>query len=347
MTPLEPFRIRETGARSLHLLLFAASLVSCAAAIVLCVGPAFGGMQSARAAGADVVAESRQIDIGGSVITVNIAAGHADLPAQRLFAWVTRASRAVAMYYGGFPVARAEVNVRPAPGRDGVFHGFTFCPDSGLLTTRIAVGEHTTEEELADDWMMTHELVHMSFPSMADEHHWIEEGIATYVEPIGRAQDGQIPVESVWQQLVEGLPKGEPAPGDRGLDNTHTWGRTYWGGALFCLLADVGIRRATKNQLGLEDALRGIVAAGGTMDKEWTIERALAAGDKSTGSTVLANLYAKMKDSPAPVDLDEMWRDLGVVANGRNITFRDDAPMAAIRKAITAQPGAKLAPVKP
>jgi hypothetical protein len=295
----------------------------------------------------DVVAESRQLEIGGAAITVNLAAGRTDLSSKRLFAWVTRAGRAVAMYYGGFPVARAEVNVRPSPGRDGVFHGFTFFPETGILTTRISVGEHTTEEELADDWMMTHELVHLGFPAMADEHHWIEEGIATYVEPIGRAQDGQITANSVWQQLVEGLPNGEPEPGDRGLDHTHTWGRTYWGGALYCLMADIGIRRATQNGMGLEDALRGIVAAGGTMEHEWTIERALSTGDKATRTAVLTSLYEKMKAAPAPVDLEQLWRELGVAANGRNISFRDDAPLAAIRRAITEPPPAKLAPVKP
>ena len=347
VTPIEPLRIDRrprAGARFLLGTVF----VACAVAASVRMGAiaSWTGYARAEAAG-DVVVESRQLEIGGALITVNLVAGRTDLPSQRLFAWVTRAGRAVAMYYGGFPVQRAEVNVRPTPGRDGVFHGFTFCPDSGTLTTRISVGEHTSEEELADDWMMTHELVHMSFPAMADEHHWIEEGIATYVEPIGRAQDGQIPVESVWQQLVEGLPKGEPGPSDGGLDHTHTWGRTYWGGALFCVMADVGIRRATKNRMGLEDALRGIVAAGGTMDHDWTIERAFGTGDKATGTTVLMGLYEKMKAAPAPVDLEQLWRELGVVANGRNISFRDDAPLAAIRKAITEPPRAKLAPVKP
>jgi hypothetical protein len=300
-----------------------------------------------RRAGSDVVAETRQLDIGGAAITVNLMAGHLDLPSDRIFAWVTRAARAVSMYYGGFPVTLAEVNVRPSPGRDGVFHGFTYDPDSGTLTTRIAVGEHTTEAELENDWMMTHELVHMAFPGMADEHHWIEEGIATYVEPIARVQDGQIPVTSVWQQLVDGLPKGEPGPGDEGLDHTHTWGRTYWGGAMYCLLADVGIRRATKNQLGLEDALRGIVAARGSMEKNWTIEHALEIGDKATGTTVLMDLYEKMKAAAAPVDLAQLWKELGVVEAGGTVTFRDDAPYAAIRRAITETPRAKLAPVKP
>ncbi|HTQ87279.1 MAG TPA: hypothetical protein VMI93_13770 [Candidatus Solibacter sp.] len=329
-------------------MIFAAVLIVCAVFAAVYWPGVAGRMAYAHAAAArEVVGESRQLEIGGANITVNIAAGRTDLPRPRLFAWVTRAGRAVAMYFAGFPVSRAIVNVRAAPGRDGIFSGFTFFPDSGTLTTRIAVGEHTTEEALADDWMMTHELVHMGFPAMADEHHWIEEGIATYVEPIARAQDGQINVESVWQQLVEGLPNGEPEPGDRGLDHTHTWGRTYWGGALYCLMADVGIRQATENRLGLEDALRGIVAAGGTMEHEWTIERALGVGDKATGTTVMMGLYEKMKAAPAPVDLDALWRELGVVANGSRISFRDDAPLAAIRKAITEPPRAKLAPAKP
>jgi hypothetical protein len=326
----------------------AAGFAVCLALVAIFVsGMAEGPAHVRAASGGDIVAESRQLEIGGATITVNLVAGHTDIPSQRLYAWVTRAGRAVTMYYGGFPVGRAEVNVRPAPGRNGIFHGFTFFPDSRVLTTRISVGEHTTDEELADDWMMTHEFVHLGFPAMADEHHWIEEGIATYVEPIGRAQDGQITVNSVWQQLVEGLPQGEPGPGDRGLDHTHTWGRTYWGGALFCLMADLGIRRATENRMGLEDALRGIVAAGGTMDQHWTIERAFSTGDKATRTTVLAGLYEKMKAAPAPVDLDQLWRELGVVANGRNITFRDDAPLAAIRRAITEPPTARLTPVKP
>lgn len=328
--------------------------------IALAAAALFAGLAAARARrdaaeppgnapgrGAEAGGESTQIQIGGATITVSIAAGRTDLPAPQLYAWVRRAARAVNAYYVTFPVARARVNVRPTPGRDGVFNGFTFCPDSGLLTTRIAVGEHTTEAELADDWMMTHELVHMAFPSMQDQHHWIEEGMATYVEPIGRAQDGQVSAASVWKWMVEGLPQGEPEPGDRGLDNTHTWGRTYWGGALFCLMADVGIRRETRNRAGLQDALRGIVAAGGTMDHDWSIERALATGDKATGTKVLQDLYAKMKDSPAPVDLGQLWKELGVEHTGGHVTFRDDAPLAAIRKAITEPVKAKVAPAKP
>ena len=112
----------------------------------------------------------------------------------------------------------------------------------------IAVGRASSASDFAEDWVLTHEMVHLAFPSVPEEHHWIEEGSATYVEPIARARTGDLSPEKVWGDLVDGLPKGLPQAGDRGLDFTPTWGRTYWGGALFCLLADIEIRKRTETR---------------------------------------------------------------------------------------------------
>ena len=125
---------------------------------------------------------------------------------------------------------------------------------------KVLVGQHTTEDDLKRDWVMTHEMVHLAFPSVAEEHHWIEEGIATLCRPIARVEAGNLEPRNVWHDLVEGLPKGLPQAGDQGLDHTHTWGRTYWGGALL-YLADIEIRQRTNNRYGLQDALRAILAA--------------------------------------------------------------------------------------
>jgi predicted metalloprotease with PDZ domain len=91
--------------------------------------------------------------------------------------------------------------------------------------------------------------------------------------------------------MVHDMPQGQPGPRDRGLDHTHNWGRTYWGGAIFCLLADVQFRERTGNRRGLQHALRGILAAGGNVDTEWTMERTLTAGDDAVGVPVLKELY--------------------------------------------------------
>src|SRR5437764_372113 len=75
----------------------------------------------------------------------------------------------------------------------------------------------------------------------------------------------------IWQAMLREMPQGLPEAGDRGLDYTDTWGRKYWGGAMFCLLADIEIRKATGNKLGLRDAMRGVIAAGGNHEQDWPI----------------------------------------------------------------------------
>lgn len=285
------------------------------------------------------VASSHSFRIDGATIQVDFGPGALDLPLDRVMQWVENAASSVATYYGRFPVPRDRVLIEPAEGDDGVMHGTTWGDVGGFPAfTRIRVGQHTTAAELDDDWMMTHELVHGAFPSQEDAQHWIEEGIAVYVEPVARVQNGLLRPEKIWSDMVRDMPKGDTREGDEGLDRTHTWGRTYWGGAQFCLLADVTLREQTHNRKGLQDALRGIVAAGGTIDQNWPITRAFQTGDAATGTHVLENLYARMSDKPVTVDLEGIWKKLGIVRTGDGVRFDDTAPEAQIRIAITKTP---------
>jgi hypothetical protein len=273
-----------------------------------------------------------RLAVAGGEIAVGIAPGALDLPRAILLAWVERSASAVAAYYGRFPAQHLRLLVVPRAGR-GVSGGRTWGHRGAAI--RITVGAQATEADLAQDWVLVHELTHLAFPSVAPRHHWIEEGLATYVEPIARARAGQRDPAIVWGEMMAGLPKGLPQAGDRGLDHTPTWGRTYWGGALFALLADVEIRRRTDNRRGLQDALRAILAAG-NIESSSPLPALLDAGDRATGVPVLSALYARMKDQPAPVDLDALWRELGVVDDGGRARFDDAAPLAAVRRAITA-----------
>lgn len=298
-----------------------------------------GGLLLAGAK-ADDQLPAEQIKIGDSTIEVTFAPGRLDLGAPKILAWITNAAEAVVEYFGRFPAAHARILVRPAEGRSGVFNGTTYGAwrNSPGPFTRISLGQLTDQAEVDNDWMMTHELVHMAFPDIAGdsrEHHWIEEGMATYIEPIARAQIGQLRVDRVWGDMARYMPQGLPRDGDQGLDHTHTWGRTYWGGALFWLTADVQIREKTKNRKGLEDAMRGILEAGGNIEHEWPIERVLETGDQATGTTVLADLYGQMKATPVQTDLAELWRRLGIEVSGGVVKYNDKAPLAKIRKAIT------------
>jgi hypothetical protein len=225
--------------------------------------------------------------------------------------------------------------MRSANG-SGIRHGVTYARDGGLIL--ISVGRDADIAATKEDWVLVHEMIHLAFPSMEDDQHWIEEGISTYVEPVARAREGGMAVKEVWGTFVRDMPKGEPGPDDHGLDNTHTWGRTYWGGAIFCLLADVRIRERTKNRKGLEDALRGINHGGGNINEDWDIQKTLAMGDKATGTTVLRDLYQAMRDKSAPVDLDQLWTKLGIAMKDGAVAFNDKAPEANIRRAITSAP---------
>ena len=108
-------------------------------------------------------------------------------------------------------------------------------------------------------------MVHLAMAHVPETSRWWLEGLSTYVESIARAQRGHLSEEFVWNGFYHRMPQGLPQDGDRGLDRTPTWGRTYWGGAMFCLLADVEIRRLTDNRKSLRDALRG----------SWSLSRGL------------------------------------------------------------------------
>ena len=272
--------------------------------------------------------------IGGSRIDVTIQSSetpNAPLSQLDVMKWVQFAAESVVAYYKRFPVPHLTLRVVSFDGT-GVRHGTTWGREGGLIV--IHAGNKTTPADFAEDWMLTHEMIHLAFPSMADEHHWIEEGLSVYVEPIARIRADHWTALQMWSDLVRDMPKGLPKEGDAGLDHTHTWGRTYWGGALFCFVADVEIRKQTKNKKGLEDALRSILNAGGDIREDWPIVNALKIGDQAAGVEILQKMYTEWNDKPVQVDFAAMWKQLGIEANGATVILHDDAPLAAIRRSI-------------
>lgn len=255
--------------------------------------------------------------------------------------WIHTAQRAVTRYYGRFPVDNVEIRVSSRPGGRGP-SGVTYGDEDGALI-KLGIGQEMRDPDLQASWVITHEMVHLAFPQLADNQHWAEEGQATYIEPVARAQIGDLSVDYLWQETLEGMPKGLPQPGDAGLDHTDSWGRTYWGGALFYLVADMQIRERTHNRYGLQDALAAVVAAGGNVETSSTLEHAFGVADQAVGVPVLEELYAQWKDKPVDVDLPGLWKKLGVALKDGKVVYDDAAPDAAIRKAITS-PGARQQP---
>lgn len=257
-----------------------------------------------------------------------------DVGDARVTAWVQNCAVTIQRYFGRFALRHAAIIVLFEDG-DAIEGGMTMGNGGGSVL--VHVGRHTTERALRDDWQMTHEMVHLSMPNMPEAQRWLEEGLATYVEPLARARRGLVGEAQVWKEMVRGMSFGLPLADEGGLDETHTWGRTYWGGALFALLADVRIREQTHGGKSLDDALRAVQAAGGNAATRWSMQRVIEVGDHATGTTVLQDLYRTMALAPLRVDLPALWAQLGIRREGGRITFGDHAPLAAIRAALTAR----------
>ena len=280
----------------------------------------------------------RLLKIGQVTLNVQILGEGFDLSQEDIQGWVSSCAHAVQAYLGEFPVRQARIEIYASDRARGVGGGRTW--GAGGARSRVALGLHSTKEDLNRDWVLTHEMLHFTFPDMPRRHSWIEEGISTYAEPIARAKAGLIPAATVWADMIRDMPHGLPRESDEGLDNTHTWGRTYWGGAIFCLFADVRIRQATNNGKGLPDALRAINLAGGNVTTEWPLERALETADHALGLNVLRDLHAGMgttpQGTPFEVNLPGLWSKLGVASNSTGVIFDDKAALASIRRAILA-----------
>ncbi len=268
-------------------------------------------------------------DIDDSRISVEIRDRVLRGKKDMLLEWVLYSTQTVHQYYGRFPVTSVHIDLQVTDGH-AVRFGQAFGGDSPSL--RIVVGENVTPQMLRKDWIMVHEMVHLAMADVPYAHRWCLEGLASYVESIARAQQGHLSEEFVWNGFINRMPQGLPRNGDRGLDRTPTWGRTYWGGAIFCMLADIEIRKLTDNRLSLRDALRGVLDAGLSMHASSSAMEVFESADRAIGLDVLVPLYLKTKADPYPVDLDALWTSLGVSLENEQVVYDDDAPMAHVRK---------------
>ncbi|HEY4273946.1 MAG TPA: hypothetical protein VGM68_00560 [Rhizomicrobium sp.] len=275
------------------------------------------------------------ITVGGGTLNIVFNDGAPGLDRAAVVDWIRTSAQAVTTYFGKFPVREVRLVVIANDGRGA--GGTTFGFRGGSLI-RLTVGRHADAAALKRDWVLVHEMTHLALPQLPRWALWLQEGNATYVEPIARAQAGQMDVAEVWKWTIDEMPSSQPKPGEGGLNDTSDHHRTYWGGAAFWLMADVRIRERTRNRIGVQMALRAINRESGGNTAEWTPEQLIKVGDAATGGTELADLYAQMGVTGSPADINALLIRLGVGLRGGEIIFDDNAPLAAIRRAITVVP---------
>ena len=58
-------------------------------------------------------------------------------------------------------------------------------------------------------------MTHLALPDTGEQHAWLSEGIATYVEGVARVQAGNRAETDVWAEELRAMPRGLPQADDR------------------------------------------------------------------------------------------------------------------------------------
>lgn len=266
--------------------------------------------------------------VGG--LRIVISPGRYAVPDERVLEWADASEAGVFDYFEEAPSEDALVLLLPCDGRAGPHGGFALGYKGGA-SIKVHLG-WADDEVLARDWSLTHELLHLAFPNLPD-HAWLEEGLATYVEPLIRARHGLLSEQQYWTELTHGMRNALDEQGQMGFTRPLSWGDVYWGGALFLLRCDIAIRTRTAGARSIDDALRAIHRRAGDIRSTLPAAEALRIGDAATGGDELTTLYRRLTRSRETFDLGALFAHLGVERTARGVSLDDDAPGAPIRRA--------------
>jgi hypothetical protein len=266
----------------------------------------------------------------GATIDVVFLDGTLSLPRADLTTWIDERARVMSAFWHGFPSARTMLAVVPRPGVRGIPFGRVMA--GGGVSVALFIGDQAGRTALADDWVLIHELVHAGSPFLANGA-WLMEGLATYLEPVIRARAGLRPAAETWREFHLKMPRGAAAIADSGAAGSGFRG-LYWGGAVLALLADVEIRKASSGARGLEDCLRDVLTRVGNAARVIDVADMITACDRALGDGVLGRLVERYAYAANAIDLESLWRDLGVRMENRTVVLDDAAPLARVRDAI-------------
>ncbi|MGC4090531.1 MAG: hypothetical protein QM756_22210 [Polyangiaceae bacterium] len=280
---------------------------------------AFGALRRARI----------ELDAGRASIDLVLLDGGLGVGFGELSEWARRRAEAVSNFYGGFPAPHTALFVVPIERRHDVVFG-NLRPESSPGIA-LLLGARADTRALDEDWVLVHELFHIGVPSFHAEGKWFDEGLATYLEPIIRVRAGLLDPLQAWREFALEMPRGARALTRDGLERSD---EMYWGGATFCLLADVEARRLSQGRLGLEDGVRNVLRAGGNASEVWPLEKTLRIADQVYPKPVLVPLWQRYAQQPAAFELEQLFRELGVERAASGIALVESAPLAWVRHAI-------------
>jgi hypothetical protein len=267
---------------------------------------------------------------GDPALTLAVPPGALQIADEQLDAWVSAVAESNRRFWARSPTEGGLVVLIPSP-RGGVPFGRVLSLGGAVVT--VLVGAQATPQDLYDDWVLVHEFIHLGSPLMRDTGAWLNEGIATFYEPVLRTRAGWKSEDDVWREWIASMPRGMPAITGVGLENAGRGG-VYWGGAVFVLMAEIESLQASGGKIGFSDCLRTVLAEGADVTVKWPTMTLLDRCDALLGKQVIAPLAKQHIEKGSAMDLDGLWRRLGVSMEGNVVRYDDKAELAWLRPLI-------------
>lgn len=259
----------------------------------------------------------------------------------RLLGWLQRVAKAALSAYGHLALPDVQVLVLPVGAQSqAVVFGQSTRGQGNALT--LFVDPAQSEAAFDHDWVAVHELSHLFHPYLGDRGSWLAEGLATYYQNVLRARAGLLTPEQAWEQLDDGFTRGRRAThGDSTLEESaaqmgerHDFQRIYWSGTAYWLGVDVELRRASRNRLSVDEALRRFDACCLPSSKRWAPDEFVAKLDALIGSDVFSRAFREFRARRDFPDLAALYAALGIRRNGASLRFGEGSPEADVRNAI-------------
>jgi hypothetical protein len=244
--------------------------------------------------------------------------------------WIEETLQLPLYLWGGAPMEQALITV--LPGSRGSQAVFGRVLPSSAPTLQVYTGRRFSRDSIRRDWVLLHEMLHLGFPPVLPGAKWLDEGLATYLDPLLRYRAGWIEEASLWGEFVRGLPRGLETLEELSLAEARGIDPTYWGGALFCFLADRMAREETGGRRGIEDGLRYLLREGVTITgPRRSLEDLLEIMDAGIEVPVMTRLARRHVSAHAALDLDGVFAELGVERRGRSAVLSEDRPGSNLR----------------
>ena len=291
--------------------------------------------------------DTARVDVGGASLRIAVMREPGAKPARPLVGWLKDAAANVTLAYGRFPSPDPHVIVIPVGaggrGSDGPVPFGRVVRDGGE-SIEFYVDETRDIAEFYGDWTATHEFSHLMLPFVPRDDRWVSEGFAQYHQNVLLARAGRYDERLAWQKLYEGFERGrlsrpELSPNEAAGEGVGAATmKIYWSGAVLALMADVDLRRRSDGRESLDVVLDQLQRCCLPSQRRWTAPELLGKLDSLAGSDVFMPLYLRYADESGFPDVRPLLESLGVRIEDGGVTLDDDAPLAAIRRAITANP---------